>query len=142
MVSDSLNGRERGRGSPAAAWGVGRVRERVKLCKMRRGASAWHWQGSKKGAGCVGRRRGREFRRRARVRTRRSTARAGRAELTGQAHSAEKEKGTCGATTRQLANRACEAEREEGRASEETGADRSAPLGSEREREGTRKSCR
>jgi hypothetical protein len=35
----------------------------------------------------------------------------------------------------QLANRAREAEREEGRVGEETGADRSAPLGSERERE-------
>jgi hypothetical protein len=64
--------------------------------------------------------------------------RARRAELTGWAHSAEKEKGTRGATAQQLANRAREAEREEGRASEETGADRSTPLGSEREREGTR----
>jgi hypothetical protein len=35
-------------------------------------------------------------------------------------------------------NRAREAEREEGRASEETGADRLAPLGSERERESAR----
>jgi hypothetical protein len=56
-------------------------------------------------------------------------------DLTGQAHSEEKEKGTHGATTWQLANRAREAEREEGRVGEETGADRSAPLGSERERE-------
>jgi hypothetical protein len=117
---------------------VGRVRERVKLCEMRREASAGHWRGSKKGAGRVGERRGRETRRRARVRTRRSTARAGREELTGQAHSAEKEKGTRGATTQQLANRAREPEREEGHASEETGADRSTPLCSEREREGAR----
>jgi hypothetical protein len=82
----------------------------------------------------VGGRRGRETRRRARVHTRRSTTRVGRAELIGQAHSAEKEKGTCGATARQLVNRAREAEREEGHAGEETGTDRSAPLGSERER--------
>jgi hypothetical protein len=59
-------------------------------------------------------------------------------DLTGQANSAEKEKGTRGATTQQLANRAHKVEREEGRAGEETGADRSAPLGSEREREGAR----
>jgi hypothetical protein len=45
----------------------------------------------------VGRRRGREIRRRVRVRTRRSTARAGRAELTGKVHSAEREeRGTRG----------------------------------------------
>jgi hypothetical protein len=86
----------------------------------------------------VGGRRGRETRRRAQVRTRRSTVGAGRAKLTGQAHSAEKEKGTRGATARQLANRAREAEREEGRAGEATGADRSAPLGSERGRESAR----
>jgi hypothetical protein len=55
--------------------------------------------------------------------------------MTGQAHSAENEKGTRGAMAQQLANRAREAEREEGRVGEETGADRSAPLGSERERE-------
>jgi hypothetical protein len=58
--------------------------------------SAGHWRGSKKGAGHVGGRRGRETRRHAQVRTRRSTAGAGRAELIGQAHSAEKEKGSAG----------------------------------------------
>jgi hypothetical protein len=56
---------------------------------MRRGASAGHWRGSKKGAGLVGGRRGQEIRRRARVRTCRSTANAEGAELTGQAHGAE-----------------------------------------------------
>jgi hypothetical protein len=76
------------------------------------GASAGYWQGSKKGVGRVGGRRGREIRRRARVRTHRSTAGAGRADLTGQAHGAEREKGTRGATAQQLANQACEAERE------------------------------
>jgi hypothetical protein len=59
----------------------------------------------------------------------------GGADLTGQANSVEKEKTTRGATTRQLANRACEAKREEGHAGEETGSDRSAPMGSEQERE-------
>jgi hypothetical protein len=39
----------------------------------------------------VGERRGREIRRRARVRTRRSTASAEGAELTGQAHDTERE---------------------------------------------------
>jgi hypothetical protein len=43
-----------------------------------------------KGAGRVGGRRGRENRRRARVRTRRSMASAEGAELTGQAHGAER----------------------------------------------------
>jgi hypothetical protein len=83
--------RERGRGSPAAAGGVGRARERVKLCEMRQGASAGHWRGSKKGGGCVGGRRGREIRRRARVHTCRSTTGAGRADLTGRVHGAERE---------------------------------------------------
>jgi hypothetical protein len=58
--------------------------------------------------------------------------------LIGQAHGAEREKGTHVATSQQLANRARETEREEGSAGEETSADRSAPLGSEREREGAR----
>jgi hypothetical protein len=51
---------------------------------------AGHWRGSKKGAGSVGGRRGREIRRRARVRTRRSTASAEGAELTGRVHGAER----------------------------------------------------
>jgi hypothetical protein len=55
------------------------------------GASAGHWRGSKKGARRVGGRRGREIRRRARVRTRRSTTGAGRADLTGRVHDAERE---------------------------------------------------
>jgi hypothetical protein len=61
-------------------------------------------------------------------------ASAGRVELTGQAHDVEREKGTHGATTQQLANRARETEREGKRTAEEPGADRSAPLSSERER--------
>jgi hypothetical protein len=84
-----------GHGSPAAAGGVGRARERVKLCEMRREVCAGHWRGSKKGAGHVGGHRGREIRRRARVRTCRSTASAEGAELTGQAHSAEREEKGC-----------------------------------------------
>jgi hypothetical protein len=62
----------------------------------------------------------------------------GRADLTGRVQGAEREKGARGATTQQLANQAREAEREEERAGEETGADRSAPVGSERERKGAR----
>jgi hypothetical protein len=116
---------------------VGRARERVKLCKMRRGARAGHWRGSKKGVGHVGGRRGRKTRRRARVRTRRSTTRAGKAKLTRQAHSAEREKGTRGATARQLANRARETKRERERAGEEYWRRQIGPTG-QRAREGGR----
>jgi hypothetical protein len=70
---------------------VGRARERVKLCEMRRGVCAGHWWGSKKGARRVGGCHGRETRRRARVRTRRSMAGAGKADLTRQPHGAERE---------------------------------------------------
>jgi hypothetical protein len=95
---------------------VGRARERVKLSEMRRGVCAGHWRGSKKGAGRVGEHRGREIQRRARVRTRWSTTSMEGAKLTRQAHDVERE--------------------ERGARVKETGADRSAPLGSEREREG------
>ena len=47
-VSGELDGRERERGSPAATGGVGRARERVKLCEKRRGVCAGHWRGSKR----------------------------------------------------------------------------------------------
>jgi hypothetical protein len=69
------------------------------------------------------------------VRTRPSTAIAGKAELTRQVHGAEREKGTRGGNSSTLANRARETERESEQA-KETGADTLAPLGSEREREG------
>jgi hypothetical protein len=104
---------------------------------MRRGASAGHWRDSKKRAGRVDRYRGREIQRRARVRTRRSMASAEGAELTGQAHGAEREKGTRGATTQQLANRAREVERGEGRAGEENRRRQVGPTG-QRAREGGR----
>ena len=83
----------------------------------------------------MGGRRGREIRRRARVRTRRSTTRAGKAKLTRQAHGAEREKGTHGGNGSALVNRSRETERES-KLAKETGTDRLAPLGSEREREG------
>jgi hypothetical protein len=57
-ISGVLDGREHGSGSPAAAGGVGRARERVKSSEMRRGVCVGHWRASKKGAGRVGRRRG------------------------------------------------------------------------------------
>jgi hypothetical protein len=95
---------------------VGRARERAELCEMRRGSECGHERGSKRELGRVGGHRGREFRRRARVRTRRSTADAGRAELTGRVHDAERErKGAHGAMAQRLAARAREVEREEGR---------------------------
>jgi hypothetical protein len=86
-----LDGRERGRGSPTAAGGEDRARERAWVCEMRRGASAGHWRGSKKGVGRVGGRRGRETRRRAQVRTRQSTAGARTADLTRLAHGGGRE---------------------------------------------------
>jgi hypothetical protein len=89
---------------------------------------AGHWRGSKKGAGRVDGRRGRETRRRARVRTRQSTARAGKAELTRQAHDAEREKRTGNGSA--LANGHAK-QREGERAGEVTGADRLGPLGNE-----------
>jgi hypothetical protein len=58
---------------------------------MRRGSECGRWQGSKKGAGRVGGCRGREIRRHARVRTRRSTAGARRADLTRRLHGAKRE---------------------------------------------------
>jgi hypothetical protein len=72
---------------------VGRAGERAEMCEMRRGSECELWQGSKRELGRVGGRRGREFWRRARVRTRRSTTRARKAELTGRVHGAEREKG-------------------------------------------------
>jgi hypothetical protein len=51
---------------------------------------AGHWRGSKKGARRVGGRRGREIRRRARVRMRRSTASTEGAKLTGRVHGVER----------------------------------------------------
>jgi hypothetical protein len=68
---------------------------------------------------------------------RRSTAGAGKADLTRQAHGAEREKGTRGGNGSALANQARETEGEGERAGEVTGADRLVPLGSERE-EGAR----
>jgi hypothetical protein len=55
-----------------------------------------HWRGSKKGARHVGRRRGREIRRRARVRTCRSTASAEGAELKVGSTAQREEKGRAG----------------------------------------------
>jgi hypothetical protein len=89
-VSGELDGRERGRGFPAAAGGEGRARDRVKLSEMKQGVCVGHWWGSKKGARRVGGRRGREIRRRARLRTRLSTASAEGAELTCRVHGAKR----------------------------------------------------
>jgi hypothetical protein len=95
-VSSELDGWEHGRGSPAASGSESRARERARVCEMRRGVCAGHWRGSKKGAGRVGGRRGRETRRRVQVRTRRSTLSAKGTELTRQAHGAERKRDTRG----------------------------------------------
>jgi hypothetical protein len=61
----------------------------------------------------------------------------GRRNRQGRPTRAEREKGTRGGNRSALANWARETERErESERAKETGADRSAPLGSEREREG------
>jgi hypothetical protein len=140
-VSGELDGQEHGRGSPAAAGSVGRARERARACEMRRGASAGHWRGSKKGVGRVGGRRGRETRQRVRVRTRWSTAGARKTDLTGRVHGAERVKGTRGATARRWRTRPTR-QREGERAGEVTGADRLGPLGSESARESGRSRLR
>jgi hypothetical protein len=100
---------------------------------MRRGSECGRWRGSKRELGRVGGRRDREFRRCARVRTRRSTARAGRAELTGRVHGAEREKGHVGNGSAPSSAGPRDRERRGARAGEATGADNSAPLGRERE---------
>jgi hypothetical protein len=129
-VSGELDGRERGLGSSAASGGEGRARERARVCEMRRGANAGHWRGSKKGVGRVSKRRGRETRRRARVRMRRSTTSAKKAELTRQAHGAEREKRTRGCNGSALANWARGTERERERERERANGRRKlAPIG-------------
>jgi hypothetical protein len=95
-----------------------------------------------KGAGRVGMRCGRETRRHARVRTRRSTTSAGKADLTRLAHGAEREERVRGVTALRLATWTREAERErESERAKETGADKPVPQGSEREREREKRAC-
>jgi hypothetical protein len=95
----------------------------------------------------VGGRRGREIQRRARVRTRRSTTRTGKAELTRQAHGAEREKVTRGTMARRVAIRAREKERDIER-ERANGRRKLAPTGwphwvaSERGRARARENCR
>jgi hypothetical protein len=89
-----------------------------------------------KGARRVGRRCGREIRRRARVRTRRSMANAEGTELTRQAHGAERGKGHARQRLSDWQSGPVRQRERESAWAKETGADRSAPLGSEQEREG------
>jgi hypothetical protein len=137
-VSPRGGARERGHGSPAAAGGVGRARERVKLSEMRQGVCTGHKQGSKKGAGRVGGHRVREIRRRARVHTRRSTASTEGAELTGQADGAEREERGARGNDSAIGDPGPRDRERGSERAKETGADRLAPLSSEREREGVR----
>jgi hypothetical protein len=105
-----------------------------------------HLRGSKKGAGRMGGRHGREIWRRARVRTRRSMASTEGAELTGRVHNAERgERGVRGndLTTRGPGPRDREREREG-----ERGRRKLAPTGwphwaaNERGRARARENCR
>jgi hypothetical protein len=102
---------------------------------------AGHRWGYKKRVGHVGGRSGRETRRRARVRMRRSTATRGEAgaDKAGPRHR-ERKVGAQGQRfgTGELGLRNREREREGERAGEVTGADMLAPLDNERGREGAR----
>jgi hypothetical protein len=122
-----------GRESPARSNGVGRAGAGARLREMRRVSECGRGRGSKRSwgawAGVVAEDSGD-----VRVRVPWSTTDAGRAELTGEAHSVEREDGRVGATAGRLAKWARKAEREEGRAGKETSGDSLAPLGSERER--------
>jgi hypothetical protein len=91
--------------------------------------------GAQKGAGGVGGRHGRGFRRRARVRARWSTAGRGEGGIDrGGPRRSEGESEHAGTRARRLAKRARKGEREEGRVGEENGTDSLAPLDRERER--------
>jgi hypothetical protein len=106
------------------------------LCEMRRESECGLWRGSKKGARRVG--RASWPRNPATCASAHSLVYGGHGEsgYDREGPWRRKRKGTRGATAQQLANRAREAEREEKRAGEETGADRSPPVGRERERGG------
>jgi hypothetical protein len=138
VASGELDDWGGGHGSPARSDGVGRALARAGLREMRRGSECGCGRCSKR-AGTHGQTMWPRFPATcASARARWSTAGAGKAELTAQAHGTEREDGRAGVTTRRLAKRARKAEREEGHAGEETGADSLAPLGRERVREGAR----
>jgi hypothetical protein len=114
---------------------VSRARVGAGLREMRRGSECRHGRGSKRSWG-VGKATWPRIP--ATCASARSLVHGGRGEGRvdrGGPRRKEREKERArGATVRRLAAQAREAEREEGRAGEETGADNSAPLGSERER--------
>jgi hypothetical protein len=114
-VSGDLDGRERGRGSPAASSGEGRARERAMLCEMRRESECGLWRGSKKGARRVG--RASWPRNPATCASAHSLVHGGHGEsgYDREGPWRRKRKGTRGAMTQQLANQAREAERGEAR---------------------------
>jgi hypothetical protein len=132
-VSDELDGRGGGRGSPARSGGVSRARARVGLREMRRRTECRHGRGLKRSWGmgiamwpripatCASAR--------SLVHDRRGE---GGADREGPLRRERERRGTR-ATAQRLAERACETEKEEGRAGDATGVVKSAPLGSERE---------
>jgi hypothetical protein len=99
VASVELDDRGGGRGSPARLDGVGRARAGAGLREMRQGSECGGGRGSKRSwgawAGVVAEDSG-DVRECARW----STAGTGRAELTGEAHGAEREDGRVGATAR------------------------------------------
>jgi hypothetical protein len=138
VASGELDDRGGGRGSPARSDGVGRALARARLREMRRGCECGCRRCSKR-AGMRGQTTWPRFLATcASARVRWSTTGTGKAELTAQAHGAEREDGRAGLTARGLAKQARKAEREEGHVGVETGADSMAPLARERVREGVR----
>jgi hypothetical protein len=92
VASGKLDDRHGGRGSPVRLSGVGRVRERVRWCKMGQGSECGRERGSKRSWG-----RGRVTWTRIPANVRECacwpTAGAGKAELTERPHGAERERG-------------------------------------------------
>jgi hypothetical protein len=126
---------ERGRGSPAAG-GVGRERERVKSSEVSRGVCVGHWRGSKKGSWARGRA---SWPRNPATCVSAQSSFHGKSEEGGidKAGPRYKERKWDARGQRLGTGEPGPRDRErESERAKETGADRSAPLGSEREREG------
>jgi hypothetical protein len=131
VVFGELDGRGGGCGSPARSDDVSRVRARAGLREMRRGSECGHGRGLKRSWGV-----GRETW--SRISTTCASARSlvhgghgeGGADREGPRR---RDRRGARATAQRLAEQARETEKEEGHASDATGSDKSARLGSERE---------
>jgi hypothetical protein len=131
-IFGELDGRGGGRGSPARSSGMSRARVRVGLREMRRGSECGHGRGLKWSRGVV---RATWPRIPMTCASARSLVHGGQGEGRTDCEGPRRREreGARGGTARRLAERARKIEKEEGREGEATGADKSAPLGSERE---------